>query len=122
VADAEKVELTDAEWRRRCAAMIEKEPVTPGRGQVLVARQPRLSKTGGGVIIPEKGQEQSQVGLVIALGPEGRNLMGSANEYWLKPGDTVLVNQYAGKPLLLRDVEMAIFVEDDVVGRINPTD
>ena len=72
-------------------------------------------------MIPDGAQEQAQVGMVISLGYPGMNLMGSETEYWVKPGDTVLVNQYAGKPLELRGVELAIFAEDDLVGRIEPT-
>jgi len=116
-----KTELTNDEWMRRCAAMVEKPPVTPGRGSVLVARQPRLAVTQGGIIMPEKAQEQSQLAMVIALGAPKRNLMGSDDEFWVKPGDTVVVNQYAGKPLMLRDVETAVFEEDDIVARVNPT-
>jgi chaperonin GroES len=121
VSDA-KQDLTNEEWLRRCGEMVKKSPVKPGRGQVLVARQPRMSVTDGGIIMPEGAQEQAQVAMVIALGEPKRNLMGSDNEYWVKPGDTVIVNQYAGKPLILRDVETAVFAEDDIVGRINPTD
>lgn len=115
-------ELTNDEWLRRCGAMVKNPPVTPGRAQVLVARQPRLGVTDGGIIMPEASKEQAQVGMVIALGAPKRNLMGSEDEFWVKPGDTVIVNQYAGKPLILRDVETAVFAEDDIVGRVNPTD
>lgn len=110
------------EWRDICRDMIKVPPVRPGRGSVLVARQPREAVTSGGIVLPDRAQEQQQIGMVIVLGLPSRNLMGSENEFWLKPGDTVIINQYAGKPLLLRGLELAIFNEDDVMARVNQSD
>ena len=119
---ADVQELSASDWRDRCREMIKDSPLTPGRGSVMVARQPRQSTSGGGIIIPTVAKEQAQVAMVIALGPPKRNLMGSNDEFWVKPGDTVLVNQYAGKPVVLRGIECAIFDEDDIMGRVNNID
>lgn len=114
----EEPELSAAEWLRRCKDMIENPVGKPGRGEVLVARQPRRVKTSGGIYIPSSAKEQSQLGMVIALGEKALNLMGTEIDFYLKPGDTVLVNQYAGKPVHFREVECAVFAENDVVMKL----
>jgi len=109
--------MEESEWTRRCEVLIEKPSITPGRGRVLIARQPRSGKQGS-VIIPEAAKEQSQLGIVVALGPKRENLMGSEVDYWVSLGDTVLINQYAGKPLGMEGLELTIFEEGDIVARV----
>lgn len=71
--------------------------------------------TPGGIVLPERAQEKSRRGLVIAAGPGRRSDAIGGPEFiamQIKVGDEVLFNEYAGI-----DVEDGIKVirEPDVI-------
>jgi len=85
---------------------------------VLVRRAEKEVKTASGIILPDTQKIPSQ-GEVIAVGPGMRDVSGNLHEPTLKAGDTVLLPDYGGTKIELDDVEMYLFREDDVLGKLS---
>lgn len=77
--------------------------------RVLVLRDPELSETKGGILIPETSKEKPALGIVISVGPEVKHL---------KPNDRVLFAKYSGSDIKLGDNDYLILVENDIMGTI----
>jgi len=109
--------LDQAEWQRRVDLIIEQKPLKPGRGRLIVARDPReefLSREAD-LVKPGQAQEESQTGTVVALGTPRENQMGSEVEFVYQLGSRVIINQIAGKRLRWYDLEMAVMPEDEII-------
>lgn len=90
--------------------------VKPMYDRIVVRRVEAISKTKGGIIIPETAKEKPIEGVVIAVG-QGRYIAGSPElrPLVLKPGDLVLFPREAGNEVLLNDIEHLIMREDEVL-------
>src|SRR5262245_49331013 len=88
----------------------------PGEDQLIVELLLPANETRGGVVIPQAAQARSQKGIVIAVGPRGRDgpPAWTPNVPRFAPGDLVAFGRYAGidveldgdTRLLLRTVEI----------------
>lgn len=110
------------QWREWCKKVMAKPPFTPGKGRILVCREPSERMTEGGIVLPDVHQAPSRRSVVIALGPEALNGMGGKIPYWLKPGDLVYSPAHIGTEINLGEkapFTMMFLMEDDVIGRIN---
>ncbi len=82
--------------------------VRPLNDRLLVKRLEEITKTAGGIIIPDSAKEKPAEGEVIAVGP------GKTNE----KGDRVLFSKYGGTDVKLDGVDYLIMREDDIMGII----
>ena len=83
--------------------MIAFKKLRPLMNRVLVKKPEPLTKTKGGILLPESKQEQLNFGVVIAVGP-GRHLdNGELRPTLVKEGDTVLLPEYGGSKVTLGD-------------------
>jgi chaperonin GroES len=83
--------------------------------QVLVRIQPPEG-TQGRLVVPDRAQERSLVGDVLAVGP-GRPVPGGARlPVSVDPGDRVLVAKYAGDEVTLDGAVCLVVRAEDLLG------
>jgi chaperonin GroES len=100
--------------------MIAFKKLRPLMNRVLVKKAEPLTKTKGGILLPENRQDQLNFGVVISVGP-GRHLdNGQLKPVSVKEGETVLLPEYGGSKVTLGDeVEYYIYRDDDIVGTLH---
>ena len=100
--------------------MIAFKKLRPLLNRVLVKKAEPLTKTKGGILLPESKQDQLNFGVVVAVGP-GRHLEnGQLRPVSFKEGDTVLLPEYGGSKVTLGDeVEYYVYRDDDIVGTLH---
>ena len=97
--------------------MLAFNKLRPLMNRVLIKKAEPLTKTKGGILLPESKQEQLNFGTVIAVGP-GRHLdNGQIRQMSVKEGDTVLLPEYGGSKVTLADnTDYYLYRDDDIVG------
>ncbi|XP_008557212.1 10 kDa heat shock protein, mitochondrial [Microplitis demolitor] len=90
----------------------------PMLDRVLVQRADAITKTKGGVLLPENQKKVLQA-TVVAVGPGSRNEQGQHVPMNIKVGDHVLLPEYGGtKVVLEEDKELHLFRESDILAKI----
>ncbi|CAG9087585.1 hypothetical protein JYU34_021358 [Plutella xylostella] len=88
--------------------------------RVLIKRAEAVTKTAGGIVIPEKAQSKVLHGEVVAVGPGARKENGDFIPLLVKVGDKVLLPEYGGTKVSLEtDDEYHLFRESDILAKIN---
>ena len=83
--------------------MIGFKKLRPLMNRILIKKAEPLTKTKGGILLPENKAEQLNIGVVIAVGP-GRHLEnGNLRPVTVKEGETVLLPEYGGSKVILGD-------------------
>ena len=85
--------------------------------RVLIQRAEAVSKSKGGILIPEKAQSKVLEGTVVAAGPGPRNSEGKHVPMGLAVGDQVLLPEYGGSKVELDGQEYTLFKEHDIVAK-----
>ena len=70
--------------------------------------------TKGGIVLPSKAQEKSQIAKVINIGP-GKMVDGKLEPVCVKRGDNVIVSKYAGTEVKYEGVDYIILKQEDVL-------
>ena len=86
--------------------------------RVVIRRVEEEKKTAGGLIIPDTAKEKPSQGIVIAVGPGGRDEDGKPVTMTLKEGDRVLFGKWSGTEIKLDGEGLLIMRESDVLGII----
>ncbi|XP_055697574.1 10 kDa heat shock protein, mitochondrial [Phlebotomus papatasi] len=88
--------------------------------RVLVQRAEAITKTKGGIVIPEKAQAKVLQATVVAVGPGARNKNGDHIPPAVKVGDSVLLPEFGGTKVELADdnKEYHLFRESDILAKI----
>ncbi|XP_058791043.1 10 kDa heat shock protein, mitochondrial [Phymastichus coffea] len=87
--------------------------------RVLIQRAEAVTKTKGGIVIPEKAQGKVLRGTVVAIGPGQRNDKGEHIPPSIKVGDTVLLPEYGGTKVELEEnKEYHLFRESDILAKL----
>ncbi len=86
--------------------------------RVVLRRIEEEKKTAGGLIIPDTVKEKPSQGVVIAVGPGGRDDEGKPVTRTLKEGDRVLFGKWSGTEIKLNGEDLLIMREADVLGVI----
>lgn len=87
--------------------------------RILVLRAEQITKTAGGIVIPEKAQSKVLRGTVIAVGPGLRNNAGVNITPAVKAGDLVLLPEFGGTKVELDDkIEYHLFRESDIIAKL----
>lgn len=88
--------------------------------RVLVQRVEKVSKTAGGILLPESVQSKINEGTVIAVGPGGRTRDGATVPISVNAGDVVLLPEYGGTSVKFDgDTEYFIFRDEDILGKFD---
>ena len=91
----------------------------PLHDRVVVERIDAEAKSAGGIIIPDTAQEKPSQGIVIAVGPGGRDEAGKLIPIDLKAGDRVLFGKWSGTEVKIDSVDYLIMKESDIMGVID---
>ena len=92
--------------------------IRPLADKVLIQRLEAISKTAGGIVLPDTAKEKPQKGKVISAG-EGRVLEdGTIRQMQVKKGDSVLFTSYAGTEVKIDSKEYLIMSESDILAVI----
>lgn len=87
--------------------------------RVLIKRAEAVTKTKGGIVLPEKAQAKVLQGTVVAIGPGSRNEKGDHVPLSIKVGDVVLLPEYGGTKVALEDdKEYHLFRESDILAKL----
>lgn len=88
--------------------------------RVVVRRTEELTKSRGGILIPDNAQERPVEGEVVAVGPGARDDSGNLIPTELKPGDRILYGKWTGTEIKVDGEELLIMNEKDVLGVLAP--
>ena len=88
----------------------------PLSDRVVIKRIEEENRTVGGLIIPDTAKEKPSQGLVVAVGPGGRDEDGKSVVMTLKEGDKVLFGKWSGTEIKVAGEDLLIMRESDVLG------
>ena len=91
----------------------------PLHDRIVVERLDAEAKSAGGIIIPDTAQEKPSQGIVIAVGPGGRDEAGKLIPIDLKAGDRVFFGKWSGTEVKIDSVDYLIMKESDIMGVID---
>jgi len=89
--------------------------IRPLHDRVLAKRMPEVSKTSGGLFIPDNAKEKPLEATVIAVGSGKRLDGGKLQALTVKPGDRILIGKYTGSEVKVDGEDHIILGEDDVL-------
>lgn len=90
--------------------------VTPLFDRVLIKRSEELTKTKGGLYLPESASEKPMQGVVLAVGQGRVDDEGKVTPLTVKVGDTVVFNKYSGTEIKVDGEERLIMKEEEILG------
>ena len=88
----------------------------PLHDRIVIERIEADAKSAGGIIIPDTVKEKPQQGMVVAVGPGGRDESGKLIPIDVKIGDRVLFGKWSGTEVKLDGEELLIMKESDIMG------
>ncbi len=92
--------------------------IKPLNDKVLIQREEIVTKTSGGIIIPDTAsKEKPSMGVVMAVGDGAKDENGKIIPMVLKVGDKVLFSKWGGSEVP-NDESLLILKESDVLGVI----
>jgi chaperonin GroES len=100
--------------------MIAFKKLRPLMNRVLIKKTEPLTKSKGGILLPDSKKDQLNFGTVIAVGP-GRVLDdGKLRPCAVKEGDVVLLPEYGGSMVTLGDnQDYFLYRDDDLMGTLS---
>ena len=84
--------------------------------RVVIKRVEEENKTAGGIIIPDTAKEKPSQGIIVAVGPGGRDEAGHEIPMTLKVGDRVLFGKWSGTEVKIEGEDLVIMKESEVFG------
>jgi chaperonin GroES len=95
------------------------EGIRPLGDRVVIRPTPREEVTRGGILLPDTAKEKPMEGTVIAVGPGRINEEGKRVPMEIKEGDKVLYQKYAGTEIKIKDEDVLIVSEKDIMGVVS---
>ena len=89
--------------------------IKPLHDRVVVKRLDELTKTSGGIIIPDTAKEKPSEGIVEAVGDGARTEDAKVNPMCVKVGDKVLFAKWGGTEVKLNGEDRVIMKESDIL-------
>ncbi len=86
----------------------------PLADRIIVKMLEKEETTKSGIILSGKSEEKSQMAEVLKVGP-GIDSEGKKVEICVKPGDKVVLNQYAGTTVKYEGEELVIVKYSDIL-------
>ena len=84
--------------------------------RVVIKRVEEENRTVGGIIIPDTAKEKPSQGVIVAVGPGGRDDDGKLVQMTLKEGDRVLFGKWSGTEIKIDGEDLVIMKESEVFG------
>lgn len=92
--------------------------IRPLHDRVVVRRLDELTKTSGGIIIPDTAKEKPSEGIVEAIGNGFRAEDGKIVPMSVKAGDKVLFGKWSGTEIKVNGEDRLIIKESEILGVI----
>ena len=89
--------------------------IKPLHDRVVVKRLDELTKTSGGIIIPDTAKEKPSEGIVEAVGDGARTEDGKVIPMCVKVGDKDLFAKWGGTEVKLNGEDRVIMKESDIL-------
>ncbi len=86
--------------------------------KVVVERDESLSKTAGGIVLPDSAKDKPARGTIVAIGTGKLLDDGTRGEMQVKKGDRVLFTSYAPETITIDDEEFLLMSESDILAVI----
>lgn len=91
--------------------------IKPLADRVLIKMKEGEQTTKSGIILSNSVKEKPQIAEVIAVGPGG-NVEGENVEIYVKVGETVIINKYAGTEIEYQNEKHLIVKQSDILAVI----
>ena len=92
--------------------------IRPLHDRVMVRRVEEDERSSGGIIIPDTAKEKPMQGKVVAVGAGARDDNGKVVPLDVKKGDTILFGKWSGTEFTVKNEELLIMKESDIMGII----
>lgn len=89
--------------------------IKPVADRILIKMTESEETTKSGIILSSGSKEKPQIAEVIEVGPGINNIEGKEVKMYIKKGDKVIVNKYAGTEVKYAGEEYIIVKQDDVL-------
>jgi chaperonin GroES len=86
--------------------------------KVVVERDESLSKTAGGIVLPDSAKDKPARGTIVAIGTGKLLDDGTRGAMQVKKGDRVLFTSYAPETITIDDEEFLLMAESDILAVI----
>lgn len=86
----------------------------PLADRVIIKMTKAEETTKSGIILASNAKEKPQIAEVIAVGPGGK-IDGEEIEMYIKVGDKVIVNKYAGTEVKFEGDDLIIVKQGDIL-------
>ncbi len=90
--------------------------IRPLNNRVLIKRIEELTRTPGGLFLPDTAKEKPVEGEVLAVGDGRIDDNGKLVPMQVQEGDRVVFSKYAGTEIKVEGVEHLLLREDDILG------
>ena len=84
---------------------------------MLIKRIEPITKTAGGILLPDAAQTKEREAEVVAVGPGARDSKGDMIPMTVAVGDKVLLPEYGGQTVKMGEEEFQLFRNDDILGK-----
>jgi chaperonin GroES len=92
--------------------------IRPLQDRVVIRRMEEERTSSGGIVLPDSATEKPVQGEVVAVG-NGKVLdSGESRPLDVKVGDRVLFGKYSGTEVKIKDEDLVVMREDDIMGVI----
>ena len=88
--------------------------IKPLSDRVLIKMKEKEETTKSGIILSSQAQEKPQIAEVVEVGP-GEKIDGKQQEMYVKKGDKVILNKYAGTEVKYENEEYLIVSQSDIL-------
>lgn len=88
----------------------------PLHDRVVVKRCDPITKTAGGIIVPDTASEKPQEGEVVATGTGARDETGKVVPLDVKTGDKIVFSKWSGTEITVDGQEYLVMKESDIIG------
>ena len=92
--------------------------IKPVADRILIKMKEQEETTESGIILSSGSKEKPQIAEVIEVGPGINFVEGKEVKMFIKKGDKVIVNKYAGTEVKYEGEEYLIIKQDDVLAII----
>lgn len=93
--------------------------IKPIGSHVLVKRADPLSKSKGGIVLPETAKDKPKEGTIIAIGNGKMLENGKRSTFQVKPKDRIIFTSYAGTEIKHGGEEYVVMEESDILAVID---
>lgn len=100
--------------------MLAFKTLKPLMNRIVVRKADKVTKTAGGILLPESKAIEYNYATVLAVGPGRVNQEGKLIAPNVKIGDQVLLPEYGGtKVTMAEEQELYVYRDEDIIGTLH---